>query len=93
MCCRRKPAVTRKGERAGINAYESYEDRFSKDNLNAVLVYTENNRHAEITDLAAEKGLHVMVEKPMAATFKQAERMMKASKKHGIKIMANYPTA
>jgi predicted dehydrogenase len=87
------PPLLEKVKGQGLKTYESYEDMFSKENLDAVIVYTENSRHAEVTELAAEKGLHVMVEKPMAATFKQAERMMKASKKHEIRLMVNFPTA
>ena len=73
--------------------HRSHEALLSKEEIDAVIVYTENSRHADITELAAEKGLHVMVEKPMSANLEQAERMLKASRKHGIKLMINYPTA
>lgn len=82
-----------KAESLGLRTYESYEDMLSKEPVDAVIVYTENSRHAEVTEFAAEKGLHVMAEKPMAATLEQAERMLKASRKHGVKLMVNYPTA
>lgn len=77
----------------GVKTYKSYDDLLAKEKMDAVIVYTQNSRHADITELAAEKGLHVMVEKPMGATLKQADRMLKASKKHGIKLMVNYATA
>lgn len=78
---------------SGIKTYNSYEDLLSEEEIDAVIVYTENSRHADITELVAEKGLHIMVEKPMAANLQQAERMLKAAKKYGIKLMVNYPTA
>jgi predicted dehydrogenase len=76
-----------------VKTYNSYEDLLSEEEIDAVIVYTENSRHAKITEMAAEKGLHIMVEKPMAANLQQAEKMLKAAKKYGIKLMVNYPTA
>lgn len=82
-----------KVRKLGVKTYKSYDDLLAKEKIDAVIVYTENSRHADITELAAEKGLHIMVEKPMAATLEQADRMLQASKKHGIKLMVNYATA
>lgn len=81
-------------ERFGVkNLYKNYEDMLKKEKPDAILVYTENSRHAEITEVAAERQIHVMVEKPMAANLEQAERMLKASQKAGITLMINYPTS
>jgi len=87
-----KPLLVKVKE-LGLRTYRSYADLFSKEKIDAVIVYTENSRHADVTELAAEKGVHVMVEKPMAANLEQAERMLKVSRKHKIKLMINYPTA
>lgn len=82
-----------KARELGIKStYESYEDLLAEEELDAVIIYTENSRHADVTELATEKGLHVMVEKPMAANLQQAERMLEAARKSGIKLMINYPT-
>ena len=80
-------------KKQGVKTHKSCEKLLAEEEIDAVIVYTENSRHAEITELAAEKGLDVMVEKPMAATLEQAERMLTASKKHGVKLMVNYATA
>jgi len=75
------------------NTYKSYEELLAKEEIDAVIVYTENSRHADVTEAAAERGLDVMVEKPMAANLKQAQRMFRVSEKFGVKLMVNYPTA
>ncbi|HIE14748.1 TPA: Gfo/Idh/MocA family oxidoreductase [Candidatus Bathyarchaeota archaeon] len=88
------PLLSKVKEHCGVKkTYTNYEDLLKKEKVDAVLVYTENSRHAEITEAAAERGIHVMVEKPMAANLEQAERMFKASHRYGIKLMINYPTA
>lgn len=81
-------------KRFGVKrVYKSFEDLLARERVDAVIVGTENNRHAEVTEAAAERGVHVMVEKPMAANLEQAERMFKAAERHRIKLMINYPTA
>ena len=79
--------------RLGVKTHRSYADLFAKEEIDAVIVYTENSRHADITELAAERGLQVMVEKPMAANLKQTESMLTTSKRYRINLMVNYPTA
>jgi len=49
-----------------------------REKLDAVLIFAENIRHAELTELAASRGLHVMIEKPMAASRAGAERIVAA---------------
>jgi len=72
--------------------YVDFLDMLDKEDLDAVLVCTENSRHADAVEAAGEKGVHVIMEKPMSANLEQAERIVKATRKHGIKVMVNYPT-
>jgi len=63
-----------------------------KERIEAVIVYTENSRAADVTEAAAERGLHVMVEKPIAANLEQAQQMYRAAERSGIRLRVNYPT-
>ncbi len=72
--------------------YKDYKEMLAKEDLDAVGVYAENYLHGEYTEAAAEKGLHVLVEKPMAASLKIAQRMVDAAKKNNVKLMINFPT-
>jgi len=87
-----KPLLEQARKMGIKNAYKTYDDLLSKEDLNAVLVYTENGCAADVITKAAERGLHVMTEKPMAATLEQAQRMYKVAEKNGIRLMVNYPT-
>src|SRR5438552_1851683 len=42
---------------------------------------------------AAAKGCHVVTEKPMSARLSQAERMIRATERAGVRLMVNWPTA
>jgi len=61
--------------------YTSYRQLLDKEEINIVLTGVENSRGADVVEAAAKKGIHVMLEKPMAATLAQADRMVAAAKK------------
>jgi predicted dehydrogenase len=80
---------------AGIPAAALYEDHFDmleNERLDACLVFAANSRHAELTESCARRGLHVMVEKPIASDLRGADRMLDAAAKYGIRLMVNEPT-
>lgn len=49
--------------------------------------------HAELTELAASFGCHVLVEKPFAISLQHADRMISACEKNGVKLAINWPLA
>ncbi|HEY8691818.1 MAG TPA: Gfo/Idh/MocA family oxidoreductase [Chloroflexota bacterium] len=75
---------------SGAKAYDSVEKLCQDPDVEAVWVATPNRFHAEHAIMAAEHGKHVVVEKPMALSLEQAERMLKAAEKHGVKLLAGH---
>lgn len=72
--------------------YDTYEELLDKEKLDILQITCENNKHADITEYAALKRVNVIVEKPMAESYKSALRMFDSAKKSGIKLMVNWPT-
>ncbi len=70
--------------------YDSAEALVSDPDVEAVWISTPNMYHAPMTILAAEHGKHVVVEKPMALSMKQAEEMVEAAEKNGVKLVAGH---
>jgi predicted dehydrogenase len=58
----------------------------------AVLAYNAIADHLAVVEACAPKGISVMVEKPLATTVAQAERMMALAAKYHIQILTNYET-
>ena len=56
--------------------YADYREMIDVENLDCVHVCTPNNSHYEIARYAMEKGVHVVCEKPMAVTPKEAEALL-----------------
>jgi len=63
------------------------------DQPDLVLVAAENSLHAQICCEALSRGIHVIVEKPMALSLGEARRMAAASRLHKALLWVNWPTA
>ncbi|NMO94587.1 Gfo/Idh/MocA family protein [Paenibacillus lemnae] len=74
----------------GGKAYENYEDILKNEKLDAVSVCTPNYLHAPMTIAAANAGLHVLVEKPMAVTAEEGEQMIEAAAKNNVYLMVGH---
>ena len=58
--------------------------------VDAVYIALPNSMHAEFAIRAAEAGVHVLCEKPMAVTAVDCERMIAACEDNGVKLMIAY---
>ncbi|NCC64881.1 MAG: Gfo/Idh/MocA family oxidoreductase, partial [Spirochaetia bacterium] len=70
--------------------YSSYEALFEQG-LDGVIICTNNRDHAKISIAAAQKGIHILVEKPFATTIEDAKAMLKAAKEQNVQIMNAFP--
>jgi predicted dehydrogenase len=57
-----------------------------------VLAYNAISEHLQVVETCAPKGISVMVEKPLATTVKQAERIAALAKQYHIQVLTNYET-
>ncbi|MBO0702055.1 MAG: Gfo/Idh/MocA family oxidoreductase [Candidatus Dormibacteraeota bacterium] len=75
-----------------LPAYRSAEELYDKARPQAIVTCADNERAVAVVADAAERGVHVMKEKPMAATLEGADRMATAAARHGVRLMVNWPT-
>lgn len=71
-------------------SYTEYEDCLSSGLIDAVYIALPNPLHCDYTVRAAEQGIHVLCEKPMAVTEAECERMIQAAEKNQVKLMIAY---
>lgn len=79
-------------EFSGVPSFTSAEEMYDERSPQAIIICTDNRRAADVAVDAAARGIHVMKEKPMAATLALAEQMATAAARHGIRLMVNWPT-
>lgn len=58
----------------------------------AVSAFGSIREHLEVVEAAAPRGVHVMVEKPLAFRMEDAERMRDLAETHDIHLITNYET-
>ncbi len=67
----------------GARCYPDHASMLDSEELDAVSICTYNATHAECTIYALEKGVHVLLEKPMCVTLDEAVAICRAEKESG----------
>jgi predicted dehydrogenase len=72
--------------------FTSLEDMLEKVRPQAVATFTSTFEHRRVVETCAARGVHVMMEKPLAVSMEHARAIEAAAKKGGIHIIVNYET-
>lgn len=71
-----------------IRRYEDYKQMIAEVKPELVSIATESGSHAEIALYCIEQGIHVIIEKPMAMSMRDANEIIKRSEEMGVKVCA-----
>lgn len=80
------PSAERREEaktRFGCTGYEAPEHLIGDAGVELVVIATPSHTHAELAVQASDAGKHVLVEKPMTTSLKEADRMVAAAERAG----------
>jgi phthalate 4,5-cis-dihydrodiol dehydrogenase len=69
------------------NVYATVDEICADPNVDAVYIASPNRFHAEHTITAARAGKHVLIEKPMAISLAETEKMVEECEKAGVKLV------
>ena len=72
--------------------YPTVAEMLDKTKPEAVTDFGRIVDHKKTVELCAPRGIHVMVEKPLATSFADAKQMEALAKKHNIQLLTNYET-
>jgi glucose-fructose oxidoreductase len=81
------------GKKYGVErrcGYDGYDALLKSGDIDAVYIALPNSLHCDYAVRAAEAGVHVLVEKPMAVTEAECERMARAARDARVKLMVAY---
>lgn len=73
--------------------FDDYRKMLDETKPDFVWAFVENNRHLEILKECAPRHIHVIYEKPLASTYKDALAMAELARKYNVKVMCNYQMA
>ncbi len=78
------------GRRFDIPWTTTLNEVLERPDIEAVLISTPHDTHCSLTEAAARAGKHVMVEKPIACTLVEADRMIAACREAGVWLSVNF---
>jgi len=83
-------AVEKAKQKWGVEVYTNIDYLLRRDDIDMVSICTPHPTHSEIVTKAAEAGKHILCEKPMCMTLKEADKMIDAARKSGVKFMLGF---
>lgn len=78
---------------AGVPHYASLEQLISKDPPDGIVLATPNQLHVEHALCCIEAGLPMLLEKPLAPTFAEGERLVQMAERSGAKVLIGHHRA
>ncbi len=81
-------AAQNAAEMFGIKAFSSLDE--VADSVDAVSVVTTSVTHAEVGEFFLNKGIHCLIEKPLAATEEECNRLITAAKSHNVTLLVGH---
>ncbi|GBU07717.1 hypothetical protein AwDysgo_10480 [Bacteroidales bacterium] len=72
--------------------YNTIEEMIEATNPQGVMAFNSIYAHLSTVEACAPKGIHVMVEKPLAVNSEHAQKMATLSRQHKILLLTNYET-
>ena len=79
------------GQKHGVaQRFTDYREMLARDDIDAVSIVTPDFAHVDIVEEAARQGKHVLVEKPLATTIEDCERIRRAIEGRPIKFMVDF---
>ena len=71
-----------------IKRYTDYKEMIEKEEIELASIATESGIHAEIALYCIEKGVNLIIEKPMAMSIEDADKIIKLSQEKNVKVSA-----
>jgi predicted dehydrogenase len=90
------PELIAEAKKAGARAVPFFEDMermLDETKPDIVWAFNPNNEHLAVVQACAPRKIHVIFEKPLASTYKDALAIKRLVEKHGIHVMTNYQMA
>jgi predicted dehydrogenase len=72
------------------NVYRNFDALLRNEEIDAVVINLPTYLHLEGAEKAAERGKHILLEKPLARNVEEGERILSAVRKNHVKLMMGY---
>ena len=91
VCDQNRDRAKQFADKYGFTSFTSdLKELLSNPDVSAVSIATPDHTHAPILLKALEAGKHILVEKPLAMTVEECEKILTARDKNGVKLMVDF---
>ncbi len=90
VCRVNEEALATQASEFGIAGYTDYRRMLDNERLDAVTIVTPDHLHREMALEAIERGLHVLVEKPLDTTAVGCREIMDAARRKGVLLQVDF---
>lgn len=74
----------------GVKYYGDFRAMIEKENLDGVVISLPNEMHEPVGSACAARGLHIMMEKPIAPTIEAAEKLIRSADQNHVKLLIGH---
>ena len=84
------PSARSSAESLGVELYDNFNALLDDARPDAIIVATPDFAHREVAVAAAERGVHLLIEKPLATSLADAYAIEDAVRKHGVSCAVGF---
>ena len=85
--CDKNPKIAELAKEMGVKYYDDHKKMIESEDLDGVIIALANELHEPVGSYCAGKGLHIMMEKPIAPDTASAKKLIKSAKANNVKLL------
>lgn len=91
VCDKIESAMVPYAERYGVNCYTNLSKLLKDPSIDVICICTPSGLHASIAEEVAAAKKHIVLEKPIALTLQESERIIQAAEENQVKLAVVHP--
>ena len=84
------PSAEKTAEQFHARFYPDCREMLDKEKLDGVVVATPTHLHASIGVECAKRGLHLLMEKPIASTLEESDKLIEAARENKVRLLVGH---
>jgi predicted dehydrogenase len=88
--CDQDPSKANMARELGATYYRDFREMIEKENLDGVMISLPNEQHEPVGSACAERGVHVFMEKPIASTVEDAEKLIRSAQANNVQLLIGH---
>ena len=88
--CDQDPSKATMAEKLGAKYYRDFRQMIERETLDGVMISLPNEMHESVGTACAESGLHIFMEKPIAATVEDARKLIRSARANHVQLLIGH---